>query len=106
MIGPGFYAIATRVVTCLMLPSFATSMGFRTNILFLLIMYLAACSEKSDEAQVIEWITQHAVPLSTVQAGNGFDDLEPLKQMVGDSRIVSLGNLPTGTGRFSSLSIA
>ena len=61
-------------------------------------MYLAACSEKSDEAQVIEWITQHAVPLSTVQAGNGFDDLEPLKQMVGDSRIVSLGE-PTHGNR-------
>src|SRR5437764_1202565 len=37
------------------------------------------------------WIAANAIPLKTVEAGNGFADLEPLRKLVGDARIVALG---------------
>ena len=58
---------------------------------FLLLLLLSSCAEKSVDNKVIEWISEHAVPISTVQPGSGFDDLEPMKDIVGDARIVSLG---------------
>jgi len=33
------------------------------------------------------WIRTHAIPLKTVEAGHGFDDLQPLAKVVGDARI-------------------
>lgn len=45
----------------------------------------------------IEWLKNHTVPLKSVNAGNGFADLQPLKSFVGDARIVSLGECTHGT---------
>jgi erythromycin esterase len=70
----------------------------KSSILFLLLLLFASCSEKSSDQHVREWIAEHAIPLKTVQAGSGFDDLKPLKEVVGDSRIVSLGE-PTHGNR-------
>ncbi len=44
-----------------------------------------------------EWIRARAVPFATSEAGNGFDDLAPLDAMIGDARIVSLGEPTHGT---------
>jgi erythromycin esterase-like protein len=43
------------------------------------------------------WIRANAVPIKTPVAGNGFDDLLPLKPIIGDARIVSLGEPTHGT---------
>jgi erythromycin esterase-like protein len=43
------------------------------------------------------WIKENAIVLKTVEAGNGFDDLMPLKALIGDARIVSLGESTHGT---------
>ena len=48
----------------------------------------------------INWVRQQAIPLSTVVAGNGFADLQPLKNVIGDARIVSLGEATHGTKEF------
>ena len=48
----------------------------------------------------IEWLRGAAVPLATQLAGNGFADLQPLKGILGDSRIVSLGEATHGTREF------
>ncbi len=71
-----------------------------TNLLLLtvLVLSLTSCKEKSDENQVREWIAEHAIPIKTVEAGSGFEDLEPLKEIVGEARIVSLGE-PTHGNR-------
>ncbi len=47
---------------------------------------------------VSEWISENAIQIRTVEAGNGFEDLLPLGEMVDDARIVSLGE-PTHGNR-------
>jgi len=44
-----------------------------------------------EKAEVYEWLKENAISLDTLEAGSGFDDMEPLKAMIGDARIVSLG---------------
>ncbi|WP_300603679.1 erythromycin esterase family protein [Niabella sp.] len=51
----------------------------------------------------LTWIRTNAVPLTTVYAGNGFADLQPLKHFVGDARIVSLGECTHGTSEIFSM---
>jgi erythromycin esterase-like protein len=50
---------------------------------------------------VLEWVRRAAIPLSTPVAGHGFDDMASLKKMVGDARIVALGEATHGTREFS-----
>lgn len=52
------------------------------------------------QAEVVDWIRTHAIKLSTCKAGHGFSDMEPLKKMVGDARLVSLGEATHGTREF------
>src|SRR5258708_26673009 len=44
-----------------------------------------------------------AVPLQTPEAGHGFRDMQPLKQIVGNARIVALGEATHGTREFFQL---
>ncbi len=53
--------------------------------------------------EVVDWMRAHAVPLATTEAGHGFADLAPLKQMIGDARIVSVGEATHGTREFFQL---
>lgn len=55
-------------------------------------------SEPPEESSVAaRWIRDHAIEVRTPVAGNGFDDLEPLRGVIGDARIVSLGEPTHGT---------
>ena len=46
------------------------------------------------------WLRANAVPLSQVDPEASLDDLEPLRQMVGDARVVALGEATHGTSEF------
>jgi erythromycin esterase-like protein len=48
----------------------------------------------------VEWIRSNAIPLQTVEAGHGFADMAALKNVVGDARIVALGEATHGTREF------
>lgn len=47
--------------------------------------------------ETLRWIRAGAMPLTRVEAGNGFADIEPLRTLIGDARIVSLGEATHGT---------
>ena len=50
-----------------------------------------------------EWINNNCIPLNYVIAGNGFADLQPLKSLIGDARIVSLGECTHGSSEVFSM---
>ena len=53
---------------------------------------------EGDEASAfVEWLRENAAPLQSVEAGNGFDDMQPLKAMVGEARIVAMGEATHGS---------
>ena len=68
------------------------------SFFFFIFILLNSCTHKSSEEQVIEWISNHAIPLNSVLAGTDNTDLQLLKDIVGDARIVSLGE-PTHGNR-------
>ena len=49
-----------------------------------------------------DWVRRTAIPLAAVEAGRGFDDMQPLKKIIGDARIVALGEATHGTASSSS----
>jgi erythromycin esterase len=46
---------------------------------------------------VVDWLRAHAAPLATVEPGRGLDDLASLRAVVGDARVVGLGEVTHGT---------
>jgi len=63
----------------------------------------SASQAAADTAAVRTWIRDRAIALTTVEAGNDRTDLEPLRQIVGDARIVALGEATHGTREFFQL---
>jgi erythromycin esterase len=59
-----------------------------------------ADSQAALRERVVESVRAAAVPLMTVQPGRDTSDLAPLKQWIGDARIVSLGEATHGTAEF------
>jgi len=52
------------------------------------------------ESEIVIWLKQNAYPFHTSKAGSGFNDLMPLKSMIGNARIVALGEATHGTKEF------
>lgn len=70
----------------------------------ILLAVMLACPVAAQETSPVqEWIASHAIRLSTPEAGHGFTDLEPLRQAIGNARIVSLGEATHGTREFFQL---
>src|SRR4051794_24028009 len=57
-------------------------------------------STNADSKAIITWIQQKAIPIKHVAAGNDFSDLQPLKQILKDVRVVGLGENTHGTREF------
>jgi erythromycin esterase len=53
-----------------------------------------------DDKEIVMWLRQNALPLRHVEAGNGFADLQPLKQILKDVKVVGLGEATHGTREF------
>jgi len=54
-------------------------------------------------AAVIDWLKANVLPLASAEPGTSFDDLEQLRPLIGDARIVSLGEATHGTREFFKL---
>jgi erythromycin esterase len=53
-----------------------------------------------NEEAVIRWLQQNAIPIHHIEAGNGFADLQPLKSLLKDVKVVGLGETTHGTREF------
>jgi erythromycin esterase len=51
-------------------------------------------------AEVVTWLRANVVPFNTAHAGGDYSDLVPLEEMVGDARVVALGEATHGTREF------
>jgi len=60
-------------------------------------------AQTAEEHAAVQWMRQNAIPLQTVEAGHGYADLQPLGQIVGNARIVELGEATHGTREFFQL---
>jgi erythromycin esterase-like protein len=56
-------------------------------------------ADEPTQAQV-EWLQRNAIPITTVVAGGDRADLKPLRDAIGDARIVALGEGTHGTREF------
>src|SRR5215813_9542989 len=52
---------------------------------------------------VIGWLKANALPLASAEPGTDFKDIEQLRPLIGDARIVSLGEATHGTREFFQL---
>lgn len=57
-------------------------------------------AERAARAATAERFAKNAIPLRTPEAGHGFEDMLPLQRLIGDARIVSLGEATHGTREF------
>lgn len=60
-------------------------------------------SERARHEATIQWLREKAIPLESVEAEQGFDDMLPLKQIIGGARLVALGEATHGTREFFQL---
>lgn len=77
------------------------------SFLFLAIIQFAPAQNSTvtaipekDKSKIISWIKQNALPLKSVKAESGFEDLSPLKNVLKDVQIVGLGEATHGTKEF------
>lgn len=50
--------------------------------------------------EVSSWLRENAIPFNTTDPNSDFEDLMPLKELIGDARIVALGEDTHGTHEF------
>jgi hypothetical protein len=54
-------------------------------------------------SEVSAWLRENAIPFDTTDPNSDFEDLMPLKELIGDARIVALGEATHGTHEFFQL---
>src|SRR5262245_22831300 len=69
---------------------------------FLCCVGLSAATAHGQQSDA-EWIRANAIRLSTTESGRGFADMQALKPLIGNARIVSLGEATHGTREFFQL---
>ncbi len=72
-------------------------------LVVLLTALIASANPPANEKAAAAWMKDHAVALRSAEAGHGFDDLAPVGKMVGDARLVALGEATHGTREFFQL---
>ena len=51
----------------------------------------------ADEQAILSWIQENAIPIRHIEAGNNYSDLQPLKEILKDVKVVGLGESTHGT---------
>ena len=58
---------------------------------------------QENELMIVTWLKQSCIPVQHVEAGSGFADLESLKVLLRDVKVVGLGENTHGTREFCQL---
>jgi len=76
----------------------------RTRCVFACLLLLVACLAcYPSEKTVSEWVSENAVPFVTASVVNDTSDLDCLRELIGDARIVALGEQTHGTSEFQTM---
>ena len=98
---PGPFRIDIRAFEQTAAPS-----RYRLRVLELLTaeQYLSRLAAQREKIESVEnWLRSTAIPLRSVEAGHGFEDMQPLKRVIGSARLVALGEATHGTREFFQL---
>jgi len=71
--------------------------------LVIVILGSSAAPATQVDQPVVKWLHSHAVRLATVEPETGFEDLKPLRKIVGRARVVLLGEATHGSREFFQL---
>lgn len=73
-------------------------------VLLILIIILSFAQstkvEAGKDSKLTKALKDHLHPIKTVEAGNGFNDLRPLKEYLRDKKIIALGEATHGSREF------
>src|SRR5438046_2111132 len=58
---------------------------------------------QENQELIVTWLQQNCIPVRRVEAGGGFSDLEPLKTLLRDVKVLGLGENTHGTREFCQL---
>ncbi len=75
----------------------------KTILLLSAIFFGHSIRAQSETNSAANWLNKNVIPLKYTKAENGFDDLKPLKDLIGDARIVSLGECTHGSAEVFSM---
>ncbi|QBD74857.1 erythromycin esterase family protein [Ktedonosporobacter rubrisoli] len=92
----------------------AKNVLIRTLLLYICIGLLGtACATNGSNAQtkaqpsqtdlVSSWIKQHAYPLANTEPGGKLSDLSPVNQIIGDARVIGIGEATHNSHEFSTI---
>jgi erythromycin esterase len=69
----------------------------------ILLSGVVPAGSQGPDSDVAAWLQAHVIPLNTVESGGSYEDLMPLEAVIGDARIVALGEATHGTHEFFTL---
>ena len=72
-------------------------------LLVFIILMMASHAQSNYYAETTAWLNKNVIPLKTVKAENGFEDLKPLDSLIGVARIVELGECTHGSSEVFSM---
>jgi erythromycin esterase len=75
----------------------------KTILILLAILFSNFILAQPGDKAATDWLNKNDIPLKYVKAENGFDDLKPLSNLIGDARIVSLGECTHGSSEIFSM---
>ncbi len=92
--GLGLAAIMVFLTTSCIVPTSSTHTITPTAVI------QSTTSSSPNLNSDIQWLKANAIPFDTTEPNHSFEDLMPLKKIIGDARIVALGEATHGTHEF------